>query len=59
MCVGHYLADVIRASRQNLLHEMPVHVGETEMAALVFVGEALVVDTEEVHHGGVKVVHNS
>ena len=32
-------------------------VGETKVPALVLVGEALMVDSKQVHDGGVKVVH--
>lgn len=32
-------------------------IGEAEVAAGVVVGEAFVVEAEEVEHGGVKVVH--
>ena len=36
---------------------MSVDVGQPEVAALVLVGEALMVDSKQVHDGGVKVVH--
>ena len=36
---------------------LAMHIGEAEMPALVFEGEAFMVDTHEVHHGGLEVVH--
>ena len=44
------------SSREDLLHEFAMHVGEAEITAGVAVGEALVVDAEEVKDGGVDVV---
>ena len=42
--------------RQDLLHHIAVHVGEAEVAAGVAVGEAFVVEAEEVEHRRVEVV---
>lgn len=42
--------------RQNLLHDMAVHIGEAEIAAFVFEDEFFVLDAEEVEGGGVEVV---
>ena len=36
---------------------MPVHVGQSEVAALVLIGEAFVVDPEKMHQSSVKVMH--
>ena len=48
-------ACVIR-SRNQLRHHLAVDVGQAEVAAGVAVGEAGVVEAEEVEHGGVQVV---
>ncbi len=50
-------ADRQHPLRQQVAHDMAVHVGEPEVAALVAEGEALVVESEEVEHGRVQVVH--
>ena len=42
--------------RQQLLHDVPVHVGEAEVAALVLVGELRVVDAQQVQDRGLQVV---
>ena len=34
-----------------------MHVGQAETTALVAIGEALVVDAEQVHQCGVEIVH--
>ena len=39
------------------MHDVPVHVGQTVVAALVLVGQLLVVDTQHMQAGGVKVMH--
>ena len=39
------------------MDDAAVHVGETEVAAGVAVGESLVVEAEEVEDRGVQVVH--
>ena len=44
-------------SREDLLHEFAMHVGEAEITAGVAIGQALVVDAEEVKDGGVDVVN--
>ena len=36
---------------------MSVDIGQPKVPALVLVGEALMVDSKQVHDGGVKVVH--
>src|SRR5438874_2859711 len=41
---------------QNLLHHVPAYVGQAEVAALEAVGEAGVLDAQEVEDGGVQVV---
>ena len=38
------------------MDDVAVHVGETEVASLMAIGQAFVVDSEEVETGGVKVV---
>ena len=43
-------------SGQDVLHHMPVDVGEAEVAAGVAVGELLMVQAEDVEDGGVEVV---
>ncbi len=42
--------------RQNLLHDIAVHVGQPVVAAGVAVGEPLVVEAQQVQHRGVQVV---
>jgi len=37
-------------SRQNLIDHSAMHVGQTEVAALEFVGQAFVVDAQQVQH---------
>ena len=46
----------IAASGEDGFYDLAVDVGETEVAALVVEGQALVVDAEEVEQGGVEVV---
>src|SRR4029078_217777 len=43
-------------SSQNLLHHMPVHVGEAVVAALALESEALMIDAEEEKHRRVQIV---
>ena len=38
--------------RQQLLHDVPVHIGEAEVAALEAVGQLLMVEAEQVQNGG-------
>ena len=38
-------------------YDVSVDVGQPKVPALVLVGEALMVDSKQVHDGGVKVVH--
>ncbi len=47
---------VLGALRQDVVDDVAVHVGETEVASLMAIGQAFVVDSEEVETGGVKVV---
>lgn len=42
----------VAQSGHHRLDHLPVDVGEPIIAALEFVGEALVIDTHETHHGG-------
>src|SRR5262249_1749083 len=44
-------------SRQDLLHHVPMHVGEAMVAALVAERQAAMVDAQAVQHGRVQVVH--
>src|SRR5260221_11989188 len=44
-------------SGQDVLHDVAVHVGQAEVAALEAVGEALVLDAQQVQHGRLEVVH--
>lgn len=44
-------------SRQNILHHVPMHIGQPEAAALVFERELRVVDAELVEDRGLQVVH--
>ena len=58
--IGHWkrmfaLAQII-TSRQDVLHDMAVDVGEAEVSAGVAVGELFVIETHEVENGGVEVV---
>ena len=46
-----------RRSGQDAPHHLAVDVGEAELAALVAVGHALVVDAAKVQDGGLVVVH--
>ena len=47
----------VMASRQQPAMNVAVHVGEPEVAAGVAVGEAFVVQAEEMEYGGVEVVN--
>ena len=51
------LRGVIAVSRQHGFHDVAVDVGEAEVAALVTVGEAFVVEAKAVQDGGVQVVN--
>src|SRR5438876_2497579 len=42
---------------KNVLHHTPMHVGEPKIAASIAVGEALVIEAEEVEYGCVQIVH--
>src|SRR5205809_7618976 len=46
-----------RPSRQEFLHHLAVNVSQPEVASRVVVGEALVVEAEQVQEGGVQVVN--
>ncbi len=48
-----YLAGSLR---QNFLHDVAVEIGEAHVATAESVGEAFVIETEEVEDGGVPVV---
>lgn len=39
------------------MHHVPVDVGEPKVASIVAIGQALVIDSEQVKDRGVKVVH--
>src|SRR5689334_14392371 len=41
---------------ENRADNRPTHIGETEVAALPAVGEALVLDAEKMERGGVEIV---
>src|SRR5713101_2570278 len=51
------LGFLLMLSGENLVYNTAMHVGETEVPALELVGEPLVVDAQQVEHGGVQVVH--
>ena len=44
------------ASCDNLLHHFAAHVGQAEVAAVVAIGEFLVIHAQQVEDGGVEVV---
>src|SRR5437660_11157424 len=44
-------------SDQDVLYNLPVHVGEAEIPALEAVGQLRVVDPQAVQDGGVQVMH--
>ena len=41
-----FLSKTTNNLAEDVLHDMSMHIGETEMAALVFVCKLLVIDTE-------------
>lgn len=41
---------------ENLLHDMPVHIGQSEVPPLVFISELLVLNPHEMQRGGVEVM---
>jgi hypothetical protein len=43
--------------RQQIGHELSVHIGQPEVATLIAEGEPLVIDAEEMEDRGVEVVH--
>src|SRR6059058_6030858 len=45
------------ASRDQFIHDAPVHVGEAEIAACVAESELFVVESEQPENGGVQVMH--
>src|SRR5262245_48152898 len=45
-----------RQLRHDLPHDLPMHIGQPEVAAAVAEGELLVVEADEVEDGGVEVV---
>jgi hypothetical protein len=46
----------IRPLRQNVFDHMPVHVGQSEVPSLKLVGQVFVIDPEQMHQGGLKIV---
>ena len=44
------------SNRKNLLHDIPVHVRQAEVAALVFVGQAGVVDSQAAQNRRLQIV---
>src|SRR6266496_2587659 len=44
-------------SRDHFLDHLAVNVGQTEIAAVVAVGELFVIETEQVENGGVEIVN--
>ena len=55
-CNGAVSAGVHHPSDEQITHDVPMHVGEAEVAACVAVGEAGVVDAELMEEGGMQVV---
>ena len=55
-CNGAVSAGVHHPSGEQITHDVPMHVGEAEVAACVAVGEAGVVDAELMEEGGMQVV---
>src|SRR6516162_260682 len=49
----------IDMSGENLLHDMPMHVRQPEVAAAEAVRQAFVVDAQKVQDGGVQIVHRA
>src|SRR5260221_3804853 len=47
----------LAGSRKNLLHDFPGHVGQAKVAALVSIGQSLVIEAEKMQCGRMKVVH--
>ena len=43
--------------RQDVLHNLPVDVGQSEVTPGIAIGQALVIESQQVKQGGVKVVH--
>ncbi len=44
-------------SGENAFHDLPIDVGEAEVAASIAIGELFVINTKEVQDGGMKVMH--
>src|ERR1044071_9497136 len=44
-------------SRQNLLGDDPRHIGQTEVATAVAVGQALVIEAQQAQYRGVEIVY--
>ena len=44
-------------SRKDSLHHISCHIREPEVAALITIGESLVIDAAKVKHRGVEIVH--
>ena len=47
----------MRRLRNQILHDLPMHIRQAEAAALVEVGQAFVVNAQQAQHGGVEVVN--
>lgn len=41
---------------ENLLHDMPVHIGQSEVPPFIFISELLVLNPHEMQRGGVEVM---
>src|SRR2546421_10833482 len=57
VCSSLNMRGRLLASGQDILHHMPVHVREAELAALVGIDHAFVVKAQTMKKGGLKVVH--
>src|SRR5206468_11545840 len=57
MCGRFWHSDLREPSRDQLGNHSSMHVGQTEVAAGVAVRQALVIEAEQVQHGGVQVVN--
>ena len=52
----HTRYSILSSSREDLLHDVAVDVGEAVVTALEAVGEAFVIEAEEMHDGRLQVV---
>ena len=55
--MGLYKSWAIKNLCDDVVNDVTVDVGQAEIAALVWVGEAFVVDAHEVEEGGMEVVN--